>query len=810
MTRLRSVRLLCLTLGLLASGRMAAHAATLNVPSSTYLTIQSAVTAAANGDTVLVAAGTYSGPGNRDIDFGGKSLTVTSSAGAASTIIDCGGTASSDGSGNHRGFYIHSGETAAVINGFTVKNGYTIYTSNDPNGGLGGIAILDSNAEVRNCVISGNTAKTGYDSNGFSYNGAGGGCYNSNGTITLMGCTVSGNTADSSGGIENDDFNNNNSIMLTKCLVSDNRSNTGLGGGVTDFIVRNNGSITLTDCTISGNTTPGNGGGCDNETGKGSGTISLIGCTISGNTAAYSGGGVYNKNVNDIATITLTNCTVSNNTSTDGGGIYNQNEDSSSANSQSPTYAQIELTGCSIFGNTSVNGNGGGVYNSNFNSTGLLTLINCTILNNKANDSTARNGAGGGICNWNTDNGKITITACTVSGNNSPETGFGGSYSINGGSGIITFLNDIFFGDIGSEFSTSGSGSTINYSDIQDGYAGTGNINADPLFVNAAGGDVHLKSGTPCIGAGTASGAPATDKDGNIRGNPPTIGAYEGTKTIHILWDNANTASIWNYSPTAGTYTQNSYGPYAGWSAKAIADGATDGLTRVLWDNTNGAASIWSLNNTTGVFSQFSFGPSPGWTAKAFSVGPDNITHVLWANANGTASFYNYSTTGAFTQHTFGPYAGWAAVSIADGTDGKLRVLWDKTDGMASIWSLDNTAGTFTQHTFGPFAGYIAKSVSVGADGTTHVLWNNISTGQSSIWNYSTASGTYTYQNYGPFGGYRAAAITDGVDGRMGVIWNTAGGPTSLWSLDNSTGTYTYHNFGPYTGWAAAAISAGN
>ena len=484
------VRLFCLALFLSISLSVTASAvgfklsgATIPFPGA-YPTIQATIDAAQNGDTVLVADGTYSGPGNRDIDFHGKSLTVTSQNGPTKTIIDCGGYASIDGSGNHRGFYIHSAELNATINGFTVENGYEAPIS-APNslGNGGGIYISnDGNGKINltNCTIIGNTALNG-----------GGVCNFNNGTgaITLTNCTLSGNTSNYigtafgfgsnvfGGGVYN--YNGGDgTITLTNCALTENIAtynvyNTGFGGGAYN-VCTGNGTITLTNCTVNGNVAL-RGGGVYND--SYSGTIKLTNCTFSGNTAAYGGGGAGNRTSRS-GSIALTNCTLSANMVTHEG-----------------------------------NG-GGGAENTNDVSSGTLTLTSCTISGNTA-------WAGGGI----SDEGSITLTNCTVSGNTASYSGSGGIVS---GGGTITLTNDIIYGDTGGEIYNDQSAlPIISFSDIKGGYAGTGNIDADPKFVNAATGDLHLQPGSACLGAGTATGAPAADKDGNPRPNPPSMGAYE-------------------------------------------------------------------------------------------------------------------------------------------------------------------------------------------------------------------------------------------------------------------------------------------
>lgn len=156
-----------LTLLVIATAVTAVSGAVYHVPQG-FAKIQNAVLFAADGDTVLVSDGTYTGVGNRNIDFVGKSITVLSLNGPAETVIDC--------MNRGRGFYFGSGEDeGAVLKGFTIRNG------RDNTGG--GIFCLDASPRIKNCIITGNKASSG------------GGIYCSMSFPEISGSTISGNAA---------------------------------------------------------------------------------------------------------------------------------------------------------------------------------------------------------------------------------------------------------------------------------------------------------------------------------------------------------------------------------------------------------------------------------------------------------------------------------------------------------------------------------------------------------------------------------------------------------------------------------------
>jgi hypothetical protein len=122
-----------------------------------YLTIQEGIDAAGEGDVVLVAPGTYTGPNNRDLHFNGVNLTLESQSGVGSTIIDC------EGEDRAFNFYYSGEDTTSVIRGFTIQNGYT---DNYDGGGIRirGAAVVVEDCLIKDCVAShnGGGLYTGY------------------------------------------------------------------------------------------------------------------------------------------------------------------------------------------------------------------------------------------------------------------------------------------------------------------------------------------------------------------------------------------------------------------------------------------------------------------------------------------------------------------------------------------------------------------------------------------------------------------------------------------------------------------------
>ena len=266
---------------------MITNAATLRVPAQ-YATIQQALTAGQAGDTIEVSNGTYTGSNNTNLNFGGKDMTLRSTGGAENCIIDCQQAA--------RGFLFDDDETlAAVVDGFTIRNGRTTGTEHVNRGGA--ILLNSSKATFRNCIIRDNSSQAGGGGMALIYS--------------------------SQAHIENCEFNYNYA--------------QGGGGGIS-----NNGSnLKMFDCRVTGNLTEAFGGGLACDAGAGD----YFGVLFEGNQAMSTGGAIM---VTNIVPMNFYNCAFAyNNASAVGGGIVTYDT------------SRAEFHNCTIFSNFSPSGGNG-------------------------------------------------------------------------------------------------------------------------------------------------------------------------------------------------------------------------------------------------------------------------------------------------------------------------------------------------------------------------------------------------------------------------------------------------------------------
>jgi len=238
----------------------AALAATIHVPQD-QPTIQAGINAANPGDTVLVAAGTYT----ENINFNGKAIRVVSASGPKVTIID--------GGKLNTVVTFSSGETtASILRGFTIQNG----NATTVLGEGGGIAVEGSSPTIVGNVITNNEACEG-DGIGVGF-----------GSPIIQGNVISRNFDSTCGGI----------------------GGAGIG-------IRGASSAKVLHNTISNNSTNSYGGGIASWSGN---AVLIKDNIITDNFAASNGGGI--SMFNDVSSVVIVQNLIAGNSSATGNGIY--------------------------------------------------------------------------------------------------------------------------------------------------------------------------------------------------------------------------------------------------------------------------------------------------------------------------------------------------------------------------------------------------------------------------------------------------------------------------------------------------------
>ncbi|HUB25655.1 MAG TPA: right-handed parallel beta-helix repeat-containing protein [Tepidisphaeraceae bacterium] len=338
----------------------------------------------------------------------------------------------------------------------------------------------------------------------------------------------------------------NSSAVLDGFTIEDGNADAAngdyAGGGV--YMYGLGSTPTISDCAIIDNT-GWDGGGLAAYHGA---APIVINCEIDDNTSTgadntVGGGGIALLN----ASATLTGCTINDNSTAHtalfgwGGGIF--------YSASFPTLT-LSLTDCTIEGDGA--NEGGGIYATY----GTLRINNCVF---EGDTSTS---GGGAIRNAiRAGEGSVSIVNTTITGNAAPSGEGGAIYEDDDGQ--ATIANSVLWGDTGGELASgSASSMTITCSDVSGGVNGDGNVDANPDFLNSPG-NLQLAAGSPCINAGSNADVVAgtsTDLAGQPRiiGSAVDMGAYEAQ---YFTWTDSAEDGDWN-NP-ADWSTDDAPGPFS-------------------------------------------------------------------------------------------------------------------------------------------------------------------------------------------------------------------------------------------------------
>ncbi|MBQ9563957.1 MAG: SYNERG-CTERM sorting domain-containing protein [Synergistaceae bacterium] len=337
--------------------------------------LSEALDGAKDGDTINLAAGTYSITSALYVE---ASITIRG-ADRATTILDGGG-------GEHSILRVATAGVTPTVTGLTFRRG-----------GYHGLSIggFDADDNAISCGVT--VEDCDFKNNASGNDGAA--VYMENETsASFKNCAFTNNTSTSEGGA----ILGHGELTLENCVFTDNAA---LGGGGAVYAY---GNLTARNCVFTGNNTgtqyTSDGGAI--HTWNSSGNVTIEGCSFADNTCSDDGGALWLYPGSSLESMTITDCDFTGNSSASGGGaIYAMG--SKGMTVRNCSFADNKIT---------AGGYGGGVA---WTSSGEMTLVNCVFTGNNSgngapSDPGATSSRGGAVYRFD---GSVTAVHCTFVNN---------------------------------------------------------------------------------------------------------------------------------------------------------------------------------------------------------------------------------------------------------------------------------------------------------------------------------------------------------------------------------------------------------
>jgi FG-GAP-like repeat len=247
------------------------------------------------------------------------------------------------------------------------------------------------------------------------------------------------------------------------------------------------------------------------------------------------------------------------------------------------------------------------------------------------------------------------------------------------------------------------------------------------------GGVVNLNPGSAWQAFGTGEGAlPAPGAIVGVHVGIPAI-FFQNTSTDQIvIWDMSGTNVV------GGGAVSLDPGP--SWDAIGTGDFNADGLSDILFQNTDGQVAIWDMNGANVIAGgTVSANPGPSWEAIGTGdFNDDGHSDILFQNTSGQIAIWDMNSANVIGGGTVSanPGPGWQAIGTGDfnGDDRADILFQNASSGQLAIWEMNGTSiigGGVLSANPGP------SWRAIGTDGGgSDILFQNTS-GQTAIWDMS-------------------------------------------------------------------------
>jgi fibronectin type 3 domain-containing protein len=334
---------------------------------------------------------------------------------------------------------------------------------------------------------------------------------------------------------------------------------------------------------------------------------------------------------------------------------------------------------------------------------GQCHIVNTIFLNNRSTSF------GGALYVY----GQLTLQNCTLVGNVGP-----GKDGIERYAGTVSMVNSVMRNG-GLELPSAST--TVTYSNIQGGYAGTGNINVDPLLTTEG----YLTSTSPCIDQGTATGVSIKDIGGE---NRPAQAGYDLGADEWVDTDADGLPDWWELEKW-GDLTQAATGDPDGDGISNLTE-YLKGLAPTTWNGVQNIAVSRSIVDTLGADKSVTF--------SFYAYQAQSVTLKLYK-----FNFDQDSATSGFSNYVFTSLVDIPVNAVA----GNNNVVWDgilpstsefhKADVVAFEVISNQTVGGSAQEIWSSKTPYQARSAMFNPLASSSYSSGGVYTNQPGLYSFT-------------------------------------------------------------------------